>query len=115
MGDLELCADSRGGEIVDFAVTRDGCLTIRLEFNSSLPRASYNSRMSVQELKRAVTQLEPAELEEFMQWAADDHFKLWDAEIEADLEAGKFDDLLETVRADATAGRVAKRERSSLI
>jgi hypothetical protein len=62
--------------------------------------------MSVQELKRAVTQLEPAQLEEFMQWAADYYFKKWDAEIEADLEAGRFDDLLETVRADAKAGRV---------
>jgi hypothetical protein len=59
--------------------------------------------MSVQELKRAVTQLESAQLEEFMQWAADYHFKLWDVEIEADLEGRKFDDLLETVRADATA------------
>jgi hypothetical protein len=62
--------------------------------------------MSVQELKRAVTQLEPAQLEEFMQWAADYHFKKWDAEIEADLDAGRFDDLLETVRADVKAGRV---------
>jgi hypothetical protein len=61
--------------------------------------------MSVQELKRAVSQLEPRELEEFMQWAADDHFKKWDAQIEANLEPGRFDDLLETGRADVQAGR----------
>jgi hypothetical protein len=40
---------------------------------------------------------EDADLEEFMQW---------DAEITADLEAGRFDDLMADVRADIKAGRV---------
>jgi hypothetical protein len=53
--------------------------------------------MSVQELKRAVTQLEPDQLAEFMTWAADYHFKQWDAQIETDLETGQLDDLLESV------------------
>jgi hypothetical protein len=51
--------------------------------------------MSVQELKRAVTQLEPDQLEEFMIWAADYHFKQWDVRVEADLETGRLSDLLE--------------------
>ena len=62
--------------------------------------------MSVQELKRAVTQLEATELEEFMLWAANYHFEQWDNEIKADLEAGRFDDLLADVRANIKAGRV---------
>ena len=40
---------------------------------------------------------EDADLEEFMQW---------DVEIKADLEAGRFDDLLADVRADIKAGRI---------
>ena len=39
-----------------------------------------------------------------MTWAADYHFRQWDAQIENDLEAGQLDDLLEALRADIKAG-----------
>jgi hypothetical protein len=35
--------------------------------------------MSVTDLKRAVTELEPLKLEDFLQWAADYQFQKWDA------------------------------------
>ncbi len=56
--------------------------------------------MSVTDLKRAVTKLGPLELEDFLQWAADYHFQKWDAQIEMDLKAGRFDDLIESIRSD---------------
>jgi hypothetical protein len=60
--------------------------------------------MSVTDLKRAVTELEPLELEDFLQWAADYHFQKWDAQIETDLKAGRFDDLIESIRIDTKVG-----------
>ena len=60
--------------------------------------------MSVTDLKRAVTELEPLELEDFLHWAADYHFQKWDAQIETDLKAGRFDNLIESIRADVKAG-----------
>ena len=54
--------------------------------------------MSVTDLKQAVTQLEPLELEDFLQWSADYHFQKWDAQIATDLKAGRFDDLIESIR-----------------
>ena len=60
--------------------------------------------MSVTDLKRAVTELEPLELEDFLQWAVDYHFQKWDTQIETDLKAGRFDDLIESIRIDAKAG-----------
>ena len=60
--------------------------------------------MSVTDLKRAVTELEPLELEDFLHWAADYHFQKWDAQIETDLKAGRFDDLIESIRKDVKAG-----------
>ena len=54
--------------------------------------------MSLTDLKRAMTELEPLELEDFLQWSADYHFQKWDAQIATDLKAGRFDDLIESIR-----------------
>ncbi len=62
--------------------------------------------MSVQELQKAIQALEPNELDELLQWASDYYHAKWDAQIEADLAAGRLDHVLDEVRADIEAGRI---------
>ena len=62
--------------------------------------------MSVQELEVAITQLPPQELAQLMAWLLEYHAKVWDQEIEADLEAGRLDAVLTEVDQEIEAGLV---------
>ena len=62
--------------------------------------------MSIKEIELAITRLSQNEFSEFAEWFAEYQAALWDKEIKQDVEAGRFDPLLQEVRADIQAGRV---------
>ena len=68
------------------------------------------SQMSeVEELESRIRSLSPENLAQLRgQWFYEFDEELWDRQIEADFNAGKFDKLIERVRADITAGKVRK-------
>ena len=58
----------------------------------------------VEALKRDVQNLTQEELTEFRRWFADYDNELWDRQIEADSEAGKFDQLSAEALAELDRG-----------
>jgi len=60
--------------------------------------------MSVKEIENAITQLSPEELAELSAWLADYQAKVWDKQIERDLDAGRLDALFEEVDEEYEAG-----------
>ncbi len=61
--------------------------------------------MTVQSLERAVATLSPAELAEFRRWFAEFDAANWDAQIEADAAAGRFDAMAAEALAEYEAGK----------
>ncbi len=61
--------------------------------------------MSVTEIKSAIEQLSPRDLDELVRWIDDHHWRKWDREIEADLEAGRLDAILAEVNEEYQAGK----------
>jgi hypothetical protein len=57
------------------------------------------------EIERAVEQLSPEELAKFRRWFLEFDAAAWDAQIEADAAAGKFDALAEEALAEYRAGK----------
>ena len=57
------------------------------------------------EIERAVEQLSPEELAKFRQWFLEFDAAAWDAQIEADAAAGKFDALAEESLTEYRAGK----------
>ena len=57
------------------------------------------------EIERAVEQLSLEELAKFRQWFLEFDATAWDAQIEADAAAGKFDALAEEALAEYRAGK----------
>jgi predicted nucleic acid-binding protein len=69
--------------------------------------ASYTIReMSdrVETAERIVQDLSPDELSEFASWFADFHAQMWDAEIERDSLAGRFDAMIKRAHEDFKNG-----------
>jgi hypothetical protein len=60
--------------------------------------------MSVTEIESAITQLPAKEVALLMAWLQDYHERLWDKQIEDDLEAGRLDPLLAEVDKEHEAG-----------
>ncbi|MBC7526012.1 MAG: hypothetical protein H7308_00500 [Chthonomonadaceae bacterium] len=60
--------------------------------------------MSVSEIETAITKLPIHDVRDLMTWLSDYHEKLWDAQIENDLEAGRLDALLAEVDREYEAG-----------
>ena len=63
--------------------------------------------MSVKELEKAVSELQPADFKEFRRWVADYDMELWDKQIESDSASGRLDRLLEQAMADYRAGKAS--------
>jgi len=61
--------------------------------------------MSVKDIENAITQLSLEELAELSAWLADYQAKVWDKQIERDLDAGRLDALLEEVDEEYEAGK----------
>jgi hypothetical protein len=60
--------------------------------------------MSIQEIESAITQLPATDVSALLTWLADYHAKLWDAQIEGDLDSGRLDALHAQVDAEYKAG-----------
>lgn len=53
--------------------------------------------MSAKEIEAAITQLSAEDLAELAAWFADYHARVWDQQIERDLDTGRLDALLKEV------------------
>ncbi len=61
--------------------------------------------MSVKDLEKAVSSLQPSELKEFRNWFSDFDMAQWDRQIEEDSAAGRLDHLVEKAMEDYRAGK----------
>ena len=66
--------------------------------------------MTITELEKAVTQLSEEELIRFRAWFDEYYAQMWDKQIEADVQAGRLDDLLVEVEDEYNA-RFGGQER----
>jgi hypothetical protein len=60
---------------------------------------------TVETIEKAIAQLPPEELAKFRRWFLEFDAAAWDAQIEADAAAGKFDALAEEALAEYRAGK----------
>ncbi len=60
--------------------------------------------MSLQDLEHAITELSPEDFAALAAWLDERRARAWDAQIEADLEAGRLDALLDEVDREYEAG-----------
>jgi len=60
--------------------------------------------MSVEEIESAITRLSAVEVANLTSWLTDYHFRLWDKQIEDDLESGRLDAILAEVDKEYQAG-----------
>jgi hypothetical protein len=60
----------------------------------------------LEKIEKDVSALSKEELKKFSVWFDAFRSNLWDAQIEADVEAGKLDRLIAKAKAQAAAGRV---------
>lgn len=67
---------------------------------------TYNISVNpIQKIKEAVRKLDPADLAEFRAWFAEFDAERWDRQMEADVAAGRLDDLAEGALRDLREGR----------
>ena len=60
---------------------------------------------NIQTIEQAIQQLPPQDLAEFRRWFAQFDDAVWDAQIEADADAGKLDALAAEVLAEYHTGK----------
>lgn len=60
--------------------------------------------MSIRDIETAITHLPPADVAELTSWLVEYHARLWDQQIESDLESGRLDDLLGEVDREIEEG-----------
>ena len=60
---------------------------------------------TVETIERAIEQLPPEKLAKFRRWFLEFDAAAWDAQIEADAAAGKFDALAEEALAEYRSGK----------
>jgi hypothetical protein len=58
--------------------------------------------MSVKDIKLAITRLPSTELAELADWFEEFHAQAWDEQIEKDVEAGRFDQLVQQMLKSPT-------------
>ena len=61
--------------------------------------------MNVTEIERAITELPRAQVAELAAWFEQFHARLWDAQLEEDVRAGRLDSLLDETARDLDSGR----------
>jgi hypothetical protein len=62
----------------------------------------------VESIESQIEELTPDELSVFREWFADFDAQIWDHELQADVEAGKLDNLGERALSDHASGRSTK-------
>ena len=61
---------------------------------------------TIERLKAEIKQLAAEELTELAHWLSERHWESWDAQIEADSQAGRLDLLIDEVQTEKSAGRL---------
>jgi hypothetical protein len=61
--------------------------------------------MSIEEIESAIAQLPPSEVAKLAQWFEEFQARVWDRQIEEDVEAGRLDALIEQAGEDFEQGR----------
>jgi hypothetical protein len=56
--------------------------------------------MTVTEIESAIEKLQPSEVSKLSEWFAEFEARIWDEEIERDLQNGKFQSLIEEAEKD---------------
>lgn len=70
--------------------------------------AYYSWMSTAQEIEAAIEKLPPDSFKQLRRWVAERDAMYWDAEIEADVDAGRFDAIRRRVFADDDAGRASE-------
>lgn len=60
---------------------------------------------TIEEIERAVTDLDPIELSRFRAWFLEFDAREWDRQIESDVASGRLDTLAEEALAEFRAGK----------
>lgn len=60
---------------------------------------------TIQEIKSAIFQLSPKQLDAFREWFDEFYAKLWDEQFEADVVSSKLDELANQAISDFHAGK----------
>jgi hypothetical protein len=60
--------------------------------------------MTVSEIEAAIVRLKPNEIAALQSWLNEYQARLWDAQIENDLESGRLDALIEEAEGEYQAG-----------
>lgn len=71
----------------------------------SLYNESVMSLSNVQEIERAIDALTPQQRQELLVWVDQHYPQPIDLQLQDDLQAGRFDDLIDSALADHQAGR----------
>ena len=61
---------------------------------------------TIERLKAEITQLTAEELTELAQWLSERQWESWDAQIEADSQAGRLDFLIDEAQTEKSEGRL---------
>jgi hypothetical protein len=60
--------------------------------------------MDIKEIEYAIAQLPPSELAELAMWFEEFQAKVWDAQLEQDVKAGRLDALIKQAEEDFAQG-----------
>ncbi|MGI8980242.1 MAG: hypothetical protein ACR2FY_13535 [Pirellulaceae bacterium] len=60
--------------------------------------------MSIKEIETEITRLPPTEVSQLLEWLSEHHARLWDEQIERDLEAGRLNNVMGEVEKEIAAG-----------
>ena len=59
----------------------------------------------IEEIEEPIQKLSREEFAELREWLLEQDWKAWDSQIEADVKAGKLDELVSEARAEYQSGR----------
>jgi hypothetical protein len=62
----------------------------------------------VEHIEQQIRELSSSEFAELREWLLEQDWSAWDAQIEADLRAGKLDRLVTEAKADFAGGKARK-------
>jgi hypothetical protein len=68
------------------------------------PEQMNETMAQVEQIKKAVLNLPPPELEAFREWYEDLEAQEWDRQLEEDIQSGKLDELAQEALADFELG-----------
>ena len=62
---------------------------------------------TLERLKAEIKQLSTEEMSELAHWLSERHWDSWDAQIEADSQAGRLDFLIDEVQTEKSEGKLS--------